>query len=68
MNTREIDVAAPDGAMSAYEVIPDGAGRRPAILFLMDGLGYRAGLKTMAERLASHGYHVLMPDLYHRVG
>jgi carboxymethylenebutenolidase len=68
MQTREIDVTTPDGAMSAYEITPDGEGRRPAILFLMDGIGYRAGLKTMAERLASHGYHVLLPDLYHRVG
>jgi carboxymethylenebutenolidase len=68
MQTHEIDVATPEGAMSAYEVIPDGEGRRPAIVFLMDGLGYRAALKTMAERLASHGYHVLLPDLYHRVG
>ncbi len=68
MEAREIDVATPDGAMSVYEIIPDGEGRRPAIVFLMDGLGYRAGLKTMAERLASHGYHVLLPDLYHRVG
>jgi carboxymethylenebutenolidase len=68
MQTREIDVATPDGTMSAHEWIPDGGGQRPAIVFLMDGLGYRAALKTMAERLASHGYHVLLPDLYHRVG
>ena len=68
MQTREIDVATSDGAMSVYEIIPDGEGRRPAIVFLMDGLGYRSALKTMAERLASHGYHVLLPDLYHRVG
>lgn len=68
MQTREIDVVTPDGAMSAYEVIPGGEGRRPAIVFLMDGLGYRAALKAMAERLAGHGYHVLLPDLYYRVG
>src|SRR5690242_13383863 len=68
MQTHEIEVATPDGAMSAYEIIPDGEGRRPAIVFLMDGLGYRAELKRMAERLASHGYHVLLPDLYHRAG
>lgn len=68
MQAREIEIATPDGAMSAYELIPDGDGRRPAIIFLMDGLGYRAALTTMAERLASHGYHVLLPDLYHRVG
>jgi carboxymethylenebutenolidase len=68
MLAREIDVATPDGAMSAQEIIPDGEGKHPAVLFLMDGLGYRPALKTMAERLASHGYHVLLPDLYHRVG
>lgn len=68
MQTHEIEVATPDGAMSAYEISPDGEGRRPAVVFLMDGLGYRATLKTMAERLASHGYHVLLPDLYHRAG
>ncbi len=68
MQAREIDVATPDGAMSAHESIPDGECQRPAIIFLMDGLGYRAALKTMAARLASHGYHVLLPDLYHRVG
>jgi carboxymethylenebutenolidase len=68
MHTQEIDIATPDGAMSAYEIVPDGGDRRPAIVFLMDGLGYRAALKTMAERLAGHGYHVLLPDLYHRVG
>jgi carboxymethylenebutenolidase len=68
MFTQEMDVITPDGLMSAYEVIPDGEHRRPAILFLMDGLGYRTTLKIMAERLASHGYHVLLPDLYHRAG
>jgi len=68
MQTREIDVATPDGDMSVYEVFPDGEGKRPAIIFFMDGLGYRATLKAMADRLASHGYHVILPDLYHRVG
>jgi hypothetical protein len=57
METRETDVTTPDGVMGAYEIIPDGEGPRPAIVFLMDGLGYRAALKTMAERLASHGGH-----------
>jgi carboxymethylenebutenolidase len=68
MQTREIDLATPDGTMSVYEIAAEGEGQHPAIVFLMDGLGYRAALKTMAERLASHGYHVLLPDLYHRVG
>lgn len=68
MHTQEIDLATADGVMSVYEVFADGEGQHPAIVFLMDGLGYRAALKAMAERLASHGYHVLLPDLYYRVG
>jgi carboxymethylenebutenolidase len=68
MHAREIDVATADGVMSAYEIIADDEGQGPAILFLMDGLGYRPALKAMAERLASHGYNVLLPDLYHRSG
>lgn len=39
MQTRELDVTTADGTMSAYEVAPDGEGIRPAIVFLMDGLG-----------------------------
>jgi len=65
--TGEIDIATPDGAMSTYYIRPDVEGL-PAIIMLMDGLGYRAELKTMAQRLASHGYNVLLPDLYHRSG
>jgi carboxymethylenebutenolidase len=73
MNGTEIEIATPDGPMSAYEVTPDGSGplgggKRGAVLFFMDGLGYRPALKAMADRLARAGYHVLLPDLYHRIG
>ncbi len=68
METREIDIDTPDGVMSTYEVVPDGEGPHAAVVFLMDGLGYRDALQGMARRLASHGYHVMLPDLYHRVG
>lgn len=68
MHAQEIDIDSLDGVLSAYEVAPAGESRRPGIIFMMDGLGYRSELKSMAERLASHGYHVLLPDLYHRIG
>jgi carboxymethylenebutenolidase len=67
MHTSEIELPTPDGVMSAYEIVPDGTSRT-AVLFFMDGLGYRDALKSMAERLAAAGYHVLLPDLYHRIG
>jgi carboxymethylenebutenolidase len=34
----------------------------------MDGPGIRPALFDMGERLASHGYYVLLPDLFYRVG
>lgn len=68
MQRSEIEIATRDGTMSTYEVVPEGGGKRPAILFFMDGLGYRPALTSMADRLAAAGYHVLLPDLYYRVG
>jgi carboxymethylenebutenolidase len=34
----------------------------------MDGIGVRPALLEVAERLASYGYYVLLPDLFYRSG
>ncbi len=34
----------------------------------MDGLGIRPALFDMGERMAAHGYFVLLPDLFYRAG
>jgi carboxymethylenebutenolidase len=34
----------------------------------MDGLGIRPAMLEIGERLATHGYFVLLPDLYYRSG
>jgi carboxymethylenebutenolidase len=68
MQRSEIEIQTPDGMMSAYEVAPESDAKLPALLFFMDGLGYRAALHTMADRLAEAGYHVLLPDLFYRAG
>jgi carboxymethylenebutenolidase len=34
----------------------------------MDGIGVREALFAMAERIATHGYYVLLPDLFYRAG
>jgi carboxymethylenebutenolidase len=46
---------------------PSGAGQ-PGVILYMDAFGPRPSLFGMAERLASHGYVVLVPDLFYRFG
>ena len=45
-----------------------GAGPWPAVLVYMDGRGIRPALFELAERIASAGYFVLLPDLFYRAG
>ena len=57
-----------DGTCPAYVYRPDGNGPWPAVLVFMDGLGIRPAMLEIGERLATHGYFVLLPDLYYRSG
>ncbi|GAB2900287.1 dienelactone hydrolase family protein [Streptomyces mayteni] len=61
-----LDVPTPDGAADSYLVHPDGGGPHPAVLFYMDAFGLRPHLRAMADRLASAGYTVLVPNVFHR--
>jgi carboxymethylenebutenolidase len=61
-------IPTPDGTANGYAYRPAGAGPWPAALFFMDGIGIRPALRAMAERLASNGYYVLLPNLYYRAG
>jgi carboxymethylenebutenolidase len=66
--TAMIDVPAGDGFADAYLAHPGDDGPHPAVLFCMDAIGLRPQLFGMAERLASHGYAVLVPNLFYRHG
>src|SRR5262249_10605257 len=63
-----IQIATKDGACPAHEFRPAGAGPWPAVLLYIDGIGMRPALLPIAERIAQHGYYVLMPDLFYRMG
>jgi carboxymethylenebutenolidase len=77
MNGSKIEIETSDGVVPCHTFHPvhprrpeDGQGAEgwPAVLYFMDGMGIRPTLLGSAEKLASLGYYVLVPDLYYRGG
>lgn len=67
MQARAIEIETADGVSKAT-VHGSAEGRAPGIILYMDAFGPRPALWTMADRLASNGYVVLVPDLFYRFG
>lgn len=63
-----VDVPTEDGTADAYLVHPDDGRRHPGVLLYMDAFGLRPHLRQMADRLASAGYAVLVPNVLYRHG
>src|SRR5215471_14355482 len=63
-----LDIATTGSAMETFICRPERGGTYPAVFFLMDAPGIREELRDMARRLATIGYWVLLPNLYHRFG
>jgi carboxymethylenebutenolidase len=63
-----IELKTRDGICPSYVYRPAAGGPWPAVLVFMDGLGIRPAMLEIGERLASHGYFVLLPDLFYRSG
>ena len=63
-----IEIQTKDGSCPSYVYRPAGNGPWPAVLVFMDGIGIRPAMLELGERLASHGYFVLLPDLFYRSG
>jgi carboxymethylenebutenolidase len=68
MNAKTIDIKTKDGVAPCHFFGPPQKENRPAVIFYMDAIGIRPALCDMAERLASNGYHLLLPNLYYRSG
>ena len=64
----KIEIKTRDGVCPSYTFRPTGESRWPAVLVFMDGLGIRPAMLEVGERLATHGYFVLLPDLFYRSG
>lgn len=63
-----VEIPTPDGVSDAYLTHPDTGGSHPGVLFYMDAFGLRPHLREMADRLASAGYTVLVPNVFYRHG
>jgi carboxymethylenebutenolidase len=68
MSDEQVSIRTRDGGCPAYVFTPPEAGRHPAVIFYMDGLGIRPTIFAMGQRLAGNGYVVLAPDLFYRAG
>jgi carboxymethylenebutenolidase len=69
MSRQDVSIPTPDGDARAFAFTPDeGRGPWPAVIMFMDGPAIRPTLFDMAQRLASYGYYVLLPDMFWRVG
>lgn len=66
MLEERVDIRTADGTMPTFVVRPTHGGPYPVVLYLMDAPGIRPALMDMASRLASAGYHVMVPYLYYR--
>ena len=64
----ELEITTRDGRCPGYVWRPSGHGPWPAVLVYMDGIGIRPAMLEVGERLATHGYFVLLPDLFYRSG
>ena len=67
MSEKRVDLRSDDGVLDLHVFTSDtGSGPWPAVVLYMDAFGIRPELAAMAQRLASHGYVVALPNLYYR--
>ena len=68
MTSSHVEIPTADGTADAYLTRPAGTAPAPGVLLLMDAFGLRPRIEEMADRIASHGYTVLAPNLFYRAG
>jgi carboxymethylenebutenolidase len=65
MSATPIEIRTQDGICPSYVF---GDRNAPSVLVYIDGIGMRPAMHEIAERIATAGYHVLLPDVFYRMG
>ena len=68
MPKKDISIVTPEGSAPAGLFTPEGQVPQRCAIIYMDAFGPRPALDEMGQRLADHGYTVLVPDLFYRHG
>ncbi|MEN3974720.1 dienelactone hydrolase family protein [Emcibacter sp. SYSU 3D8] len=68
MSNEQVTIRTRDGECPCHVMTPAVDGLWPGVIFYMDAGGIRPAELDMAQRLANHGYIVLLPDLFYRYG
>lgn len=63
-----VELGTADGVLDTFVCRPSDAGPWPVVIMYMDAPGMRDELRSMASRLATVGYYVMLPNLYYRIG
>jgi carboxymethylenebutenolidase len=63
-----VEIETRDGVADAHVFTPAGGASGPGVIFYMDGIGVRDALYAMGEKMAAHGYVVLLPNMFYRNG
>ena len=71
MAERKLEIAGADASAEGFLYTPTGSGRSshekwPGVLYLTDIWGIRPANQAMAQRVATQGYTVLMPNIFYR--
>src|SRR5438128_445122 len=67
MDTRTIELATIDGAMSLYEARPEGDARG-AVIVVQEAFGVNSYIEDVTRRFVDTGYHAVAPHFFHRAG
>lgn len=68
MIEKTVDIPTADGRMDTFIVHPDEGGPFPSVFILMDIWGLREELFDIARRIATVGYHCILPNFWYRRG